>query len=228
MDVILVPGFWLRGESWDAVLPPLRAAGHRPHPLTRPGLGAGDDPAAVSLADQVAAVVAAIDAVDAPVALVGHSGAGPIVYAAAEQRLDRVARLVFVDTWPLPDGVANNTELPVVDGAVPLPAWSTFDDADLRDLDDAARTAFRAAAVPEPAATAQEPQALHDPARRRIPSTIIATSRTRAEYAEWFEDPFFAELLTLEHLDWIEVPTGHWPQLTRPVELGEAIVSAIA
>jgi pimeloyl-ACP methyl ester carboxylesterase len=155
MDVILVPGFWLRGDSWDAALPPIEAAGHRTHPITRPGLGHGDDPAAVSLADQVAAIVAEIDRHPDPVVLVGHSGAGPIVYGAADQRIDRVARIVYVDTWPLPEGMANNDELPVVDGAVPLPDWAIFDDADVRDLDEGLRARMRADAVRSP----QEPRA---------------------------------------------------------------------
>lgn len=227
MDVILVPGFWLRGDSWDAVVPPIKAAGHRTHPVTRPGLGHGDDPSAVSLADQVAAIVAEIDRHSEPVVLVGHSGAGPIVYGAADQRIDRVARIVYVDTWPLPEGMANNDELPVVDGAVPLPDWSVFDDADVRDLDEGLRARMRADAAPEPAGTARDGQQLRDERRRGIPTTLIATSRTEAEYREWLESPFFSELRALEDVTWVELPTGHWPQFTRPRELGEAIAAAI-
>ncbi|MGN6273950.1 MAG: alpha/beta fold hydrolase [Protaetiibacter sp.] len=227
MDVILVPGFWLRGDSWDAVLPPIEAAGHRTHPLTRPGLAPGDDPSTVSLADQVAAIVTEIDRHPDPVVLVGHSGGGPMVYGAADQRIDRVARIVYVDTWPLPDGMANNEELPVVDGAVPLPDWSVFDEADIRDLDDELRARMRASAVPEPAGSARDGQQLHDERRRGIPTTLIASSRTEAEYREWFESPFFSELRALEDVTWVELPTGHWPQFTRPRELGEAIAAAI-
>ena len=229
MDVILAPGFWLRGDSWDEVVPIVEAAGHRAHLLTRPGFADGDDPASVTLADQVAAVVAEIDRHEAPVVLVGHSGGGPMVYGAAEQRLDRVARIVYVDTWPLPNGMPNNDELPVIDGAVPLPDWSVFDEADVRDLDEAGRARLAALTVPEPASSARSPQALAGDERRRgIPTTLIASSRTEAEYREWSESPFFAELAALEHVTWVELPTGHWPQLTRPRELGEAIVAAIS
>src|SRR5690606_4857238 len=227
MHVIMVPGFWLRGDSWDAVTPPIEAAGHRTHPITRPGLGHGDDPAGVSLADQVAAIAAEIDRYPDPVVLVGHSGAGPIVYGAADQRVDRVARIVYVDTWPLPEGMANNDELPVVNGAVPLPDWSVFDDADVRDLDEGLRARMRADAAPEPAGTARDGQQLRDERRRGIPTTLIATSRTEAEYRAWFESPFFSELRALEDVTWVELPTGHWPQFTRPRELGEAIAAAI-
>jgi len=227
MDVILVPGFWLRGESWDEVVPVVEAAGHRAHPVTRPGLAAGDDASTATLRDQVAAIVAEIDRIDGPVVLVGHSGAGPIVYAAADQRVDRVARIVYVDTWPLPEGMPNNDELPVVDGTVPLPDWSVFDENDLRDLDETARIRFRDRAVAEPASTARDGQVLGDDRRRDIPSTVIASSRTEAEYREWFEAPFFSELVALRDVEYVDLPTGHWPQFTRPRELGEAIVTAI-
>ena len=92
------------------------------------------------------------------------------------------SRIVYVDTWPLPEGMANNDELPVVDGAVPLPDWSIFDDADVRDLDEGLRARMRADAVPEPAGTARDGQQLRDERRRGIPTTLIATSRTEAEY----------------------------------------------
>src|SRR5690606_30687080 len=57
MDVILVPGFWLDASSWDAVLPALRPAGHRPHPMTLPGLESREaDRSGITLRDHVAAV----------------------------------------------------------------------------------------------------------------------------------------------------------------------------
>lgn len=228
MDVILIPGFWLRGDSWSEVAPVLEGAGLRAHPLTRPGLAAGDDPASVSLEDQVEAIAAAIDGFAEPVALVAHSGGGPMAYAAAERRLDRVAHIVYVDTWPLPAGAAVNPELPEVDGAIPLPDWSVFDEEDLRDVDETVRERIRAVAATEPSSSARSGQPLSDDLRRRaIPSTVIATSRSEAEHREWFDEPFFAELVALEDVTFVDLPTGHWPQFTRPVELGKAIAGAL-
>jgi pimeloyl-ACP methyl ester carboxylesterase len=40
------------------------------------------------------------------VLLVGHSYAGTVITGVADQAAERIARLVYVDTWPLPDGVA--------------------------------------------------------------------------------------------------------------------------
>ena len=51
MDVILIPGFWLTGASWDPVVPALEAAGHRVRALTLPGKGdAPGDPTRIGLA----------------------------------------------------------------------------------------------------------------------------------------------------------------------------------
>ncbi len=45
MDIILIPGFWLDGSSWDEVVPALEQAGHRTHALTLPGMESKDAPA---------------------------------------------------------------------------------------------------------------------------------------------------------------------------------------
>ena len=47
--------------------------------------------------------------------LVGHSGGGNVVWGAAEARAGRVARVIFVDTVPPPDG-REISEFEVVDG----------------------------------------------------------------------------------------------------------------
>ncbi len=60
MDIVLIAGLRLDGSSWDRVVPGLTAAGHRPHPLTLPGLEAGGtNRAGITLRDHVDAVVAA-------------------------------------------------------------------------------------------------------------------------------------------------------------------------
>ena len=230
MDLILIPGFWLDGSSWDRVVPTLKEAGHRVVPLTLPGLGALDkDRAAIRLQDHVEAVVAAVDAARGPVVLVGHSGGGAIAHAAADARPERVVRVVHVDTWPLGPGRSINDELPVVDGEIPLPDWSEFPEEDLRDLDDELRAAFRAQARPQPAQVASDPQVLHDERRYAVPATIIACEMPSEQLQKWMAEgqPFLAELAAMRGVEFRELPTGHWPQFTRPGELAEAILAAV-
>lgn len=231
MDIILVPGFWLDASSWSAVTPPLTAAGHHVHPVTLPGLESVDAPRAdIGLRTHIDAVVAAIDALDGPVVLVGHSGGGAVVHGAVDARPDRVARAIYVDSGPLGEGGVVNDELPTEGDDIPLPPWELFDDADLTDLTDELRAAFRARAIPEPKGAAYEPQRLHDERRYGVPVTVIACEFPSAQLQEWIEaeHPYVAELGRIRDVQYVDLPTGHWPQFTKPVELGEAILAAVS
>jgi pimeloyl-ACP methyl ester carboxylesterase len=230
MDIILVPGFWLDASSWSEVTPPLVAAGHRVLPLTLPGLEAADAPrAGIGLRDHIDAVVAAVDAIDRPVVLVGHSGGGAIIHGAVDARPDRVARAVYVDSGPLAEGGVINDELPTEGDDVPLPSWDVFEPEDLVDLDDGLRSTFRARAIPEPRGVASDQQHLHDERRFDVPATVIACEFRSSLVAEWIAagHPYVAELARIRDVEYVDLPTGHWPQFTRPAELGAAILAAV-
>jgi pimeloyl-ACP methyl ester carboxylesterase len=233
MDIILIPGFWLDGSSWDAVVPALERAGHRPHALTLPGMQSGDaDRSEITLRDHIDAVVDVIDSVDpadGPVVLVGHSGGGAIAHAAVDARPGRVARAVYVDSGPMGEGGVINDELPVEKGEIPLPDWSLFDDEDLVDLDDGLRAAFRERAIPTPVHVASDPQRLSDERRYDVPVTVIACEFPSATLRAWIEQghPYVRELAKIRDVGYVDLPTGHWPQFTRPEELGRAILASV-
>jgi pimeloyl-ACP methyl ester carboxylesterase len=231
MDIILIPGFWLDGSSWDEVVPALRQAGHRTHALTLPGMESKDaDRSGITLRDHVAAVVGVIDSLDpagGKVVLVGHSGGGAVAHAAVDARPDRVARVVYVDSGPLGEGGVINDELPVEKGEVPLPDWSLFEDEDLVDLDDALRAAFRERAIPTPARVTSDQQHLSDERRYDVPITVIACEFPSAMLREWIEQGRMRELAKIRDVDYVDLPTGHWPQFTRPEELARAILASV-
>ncbi|WP_025159334.1 alpha/beta fold hydrolase [Leifsonia aquatica] len=234
MEIVLVPGFWLNASAWERVTPVIEAAGHRAHPLTLPGLEAVEaSRAGIGVAEQVAAIVGAIDATGTPgardVVLVGHSGGGPLANAALDARPDRVARIVFVDSAPLSPGDVIPSGLTPVDGEVPLPDWDDFDDEDLVDLDDTLRDVFRRTAVPEPGDVVTGAIELRDDARRRaVPATVIACEFGEADLRRWVAagEGFCRELGALDRYDVVELPTGHWPMFTRPDAVGAAIAEA--
>ncbi|HEV2781000.1 MAG TPA: alpha/beta hydrolase [Actinophytocola sp.] len=230
MDIILIPGLWLDASSWDEVVPALQGAGHRTHALTLPGMESPDaDRSEITLRDHVDAVVKLIDSIDGKVVLVGHSGGGAIAHAAVDARPDRVARVVYVDSGPLGDGGVINDQLPAGDGEIPLPDWSLFDEEDLVDLDDTLRAAFRQRAIPSPVRVARDRQRLSDERRYDVPITVIACEFPSAMLREWLEQghPFVRELAKIRDVEYVDLPTGHWPQFTRPAELGRAILASV-
>jgi pimeloyl-ACP methyl ester carboxylesterase len=231
MDIILVPGFWLDASSWSEVTPPLVAAGHVVHPLTLPGLEAVDAPrAGIGLQTHIDAVVSVVDGIAGPVVLVGHSGGGAIIHGVVDARPDRVSRAIYVDSGPLGEGGVINDELPAEGDEIPLPPWDVFDDADLFDLDDELRAGFRRRAVPQPRGVACDPQKLSNEQRYEVPATVIACEFPSAQLHEWVAQghPYVAELGRMKNVEYVDLPTGHWPQFTRPRELGEMILAAVS
>ena len=233
MDIVLSPGLWLDGSSWDEVTPSLQQAGHRTHALTLPGMESKDaDRSKITLRNHVDAVVTVIDSfdpADGKVVLVGHSGGGAIAHAAVDVRPDRFARVVYVDSAPLGDGGVINDELPAENGEMPLPDWSRFEDQDLIDLDDELRARFRERAIPSPAHVAGDPQQLFEERRYDVPITVISCEFPTAVIRELIEKghPYAGELAKVHDVDYVDLPTGHWPQFTRPKELGQAIVASL-
>ena len=233
MDIVLIPGLWLDGSSWDDVIPSLQQAGHRTHPLTLPGMESKDvNRSTITLRDHVDAVIAVIDSfdpADGDVVLVGHSGGGAIAHAAVDARPDRVAHVVYVDSVPLGEGGVINDEFPAENGEMPLPDWSRFEEQDLIDLDDELRTRFRERAIPSPARVASDPQQLFDERRYDVPITVISSEFPSAVTRELIEQghPFVSELAKVRNVNYVDLPTGHWPQFTRPEELGRAILASL-
>lgn len=230
MDIILIPGFWLNGDSWNDVAAPLRDAGHNVQALTRPGLESRDtDRSKITLRDHVDAVIAAVDSFPGKVVLVGHSAGGSIAHAVVDARPDSISRVVYVDSGPLGDGGVINDGFTAVNGEVPLPDWSEFEDEDLTDLTDELREKFRSIAIPEPQRVATDKQVLSDPRRYDVPVTVITCEFPGEMLRDFIEKghPYTAELANIKDYEIVDLPTGHWPQLTKPRELADAILAAV-
>jgi len=229
MDIILIPGLWLDASSWDAVVPAIERAGHRAHPLTLPGMESKEaDRSHVTLQDHIYAVVAAIDAVDGEVVLVGHSAGGGLAHAAVDARPDRVNRVVYVGGEPRGTD-EGGSGFPTEGADAPLPDWSFFDDEMVADLDDDLRSTIRERAIPSPARAVSDPQRLSDDRRYDVPATVIACEYSSAMLRRWIEagEPGVAELAKLRNVDYLDLPGGHWPQFAQPEALARAILASV-
>jgi len=102
---VLVNGAFLGAWSWDGVAARLTAQGAKVTAVELPAHGA--DATAVSgatLAAYVSKVEGAIDAAGGPVVLVGHSLAGIVISQVAEEKADRIQKLVYVAAFVPQDG----------------------------------------------------------------------------------------------------------------------------
>jgi len=218
MDIILIPGLWLTAHSWDSLVPPLEAAGHRPHPLTLPGMESVDaDRSSVTRHHHVDAVVAAIDAVpDGRVLLVGHSMGGVLAWAAADARLDRVAGVVFLASEP---GIPEQSEsmFPVDGDDVPLPAWDFFDDEMTADLDETLRDTIRAGSVPSPLHAVTDGLSFGQDALHDVPVLMVTAEYDEAQRRKWVDagEAGTEEIAALRNVEWVDLHSGHWPQYSR-------------
>jgi len=107
--LVLVPGACLGGWAWREVATRLRALGHDVYPVTLTGLGERVHLAHkhIDLETHIADVVNLLDyeGLDDAV-LVGHSYAGIVITGVGGRRPEPLNALVYLDTSPLPPGVA--------------------------------------------------------------------------------------------------------------------------
>jgi pimeloyl-ACP methyl ester carboxylesterase len=238
--LVLVPGACLGGWAWREVATRLRALGHDVHPMTLTGLGERVHLASerVDLEVHIADVMNLLDyeGLDDAV-LVGHSYAGIVVTGVADRRPERLNAVVYLDTSPLPSGIAiadaqppeqrerQRREVERRGGGWRWPppdrdalARGTFGSAS--GLEDRHLRLFEQRGTAQPYATFTSPLRLthsHPPDVRRVAvlgadgGVNLALLRDLIEQgdprAAVFADP-----------DWElhELPTGHWAMFSLP------------
>jgi pimeloyl-ACP methyl ester carboxylesterase len=223
--IILVPGFWLGAWAWDEVAATLRADGLDVSALTLPGLESVDtDRSAITFADHVDAICDAVRAAGAPVVLVVHSGAGFPGYAATDRLPERIAAVVYVDTGP--GKGAMDSDFTGVE--MPLAPWDELDE-NLDGISEEQLAEFRRRAVPQPGGTLRGSHEFTNDARLDVPSTVLCTSVPSDQIRAWISEgyPFIAGLTELRNVDYVDLPTSHWPMFSRPRELA-AVIADVA
>src|SRR3954447_21614646 len=119
MDILLIAGLWLDSSAWDDVVPALAPLGHRPVPVDLPGQG--DGASSATLDDQVAAVLAAVDAADERPLVVGDSAACTLAWLAADARPEKVAQVALIGGFPCADGESYADFFETSNGVMPFP-----------------------------------------------------------------------------------------------------------
>jgi pimeloyl-ACP methyl ester carboxylesterase len=223
MDIVLIAGLWLDGSVWDNVAAQLEARGHRAVPVTLPGQGDGNT--AATLADEVAAVIAAVDAAAGKPMVVGHSAASTLAWLAADARPDKVGKIALIGGFPSP-GETYFDGFPVEDGAMPFPGWSEFEGPDSADLDEAAKQAIESAAIPVPEGVTGGVIKLTDERRYEVPVVLICPEFSPGEAREWIDNGQIPELAKSKNVSFVNIDSGHWPMISAPAELARILAEA--
>jgi pimeloyl-ACP methyl ester carboxylesterase len=240
---VLVGGAWLGGWCWQKVARRLRDDGQDAYPVTLTGLGERIHLASpeVDLDTHITDVVNLIEFEDLrDVVLLGHSYAGLVVTGAADRVPERVSRLVYLDTAPLPNGaillekfppeLKQRTERQVEEQGdgwkFPMPNWEELANmANLEGLDDDQLDLLRSRATPQPFGTYTRPLRLENPTREALPKLAILCSFSLSQVEERIAggSPLFRGFAG-PGWRFAELPTGHYPMLSRPEDLAELIL----
>ena len=221
MDILLIAGLWLDGSVWDKVAAQLEARGHHAVPVTLPGQGDGNTSA--TLADQSDAVVAAVDAAAGRPMVVGHSAASTLAWLAADARPTKISKVAMIGGFPSADGEPFFGGFPVQDGAMPFPGWGEFEGPDSADLDDAAKQAMAAAAIPVPEGVIRGVVRLADERRYDVPVVLICPEFSPAQAREWIGNGEVPELAKSKNVSYADIDSGHWPMISAPAELADLL-----
>ncbi|MDX2075890.1 MAG: alpha/beta fold hydrolase [bacterium] len=185
---VLVHGAFQDGSGWADVTPVLEAAGNTVIVVNLPGRGDDTTPITdISLMTYRDAVVAAIEAQDQSVILVGHSFGGMVISAVAEAIPTRIERLVYVAAY-LPrsgdSGLSISSSEPDAqdagfiigdDGYISLPA-EIFPFAFCPDCTPEQATIVAESQLREPVAPLAEPVTLTDANFGSVSKTYILTA----------------------------------------------------
>ena len=256
MDIVLIAGLWLDASTWDDLAAELRALGHRPVPVSLPGQrrdtsseadrstaagaessesvssgsvstgSASSGPASATLADQVEAVLAAVDESSAPALVVGHSAAATLAWMAADARPEKVATAVLVGGFPATDGSTYADFFEPVGGQVAFPGWDFFEGPDSADLDEGGKARFAMEAIAVPEAVTRGVVHLTDERRYSVPILMVCPEYSVQDAKAWVQAGELPEVARAEQVDYVDIDSGHWPMLTRPAEFARILADA--
>jgi pimeloyl-ACP methyl ester carboxylesterase len=246
--IVLVPGACLGGWAWQEVTLRLRALGHDVYPVTLTGLGERVHLAnrEVDLDTHIADVVNLLDYEDlTDVVLVGHSYAGIVITGVADQRPERLHAIIYLDTVPLPDGMAisdvqtpdqrERQSLETEQGGEgwlwPVPDHDTLVSGTYGSsagLEPAHFQLIAGRATPQPYATFTTPLRLtgqQSPAGLRRVAIFCADGGMSLALLRDLIEQHDPRAAVFSDADWElhDLPTGHWAMFSLPSPLAELI-----
>ncbi|MHB2037306.1 MAG: alpha/beta fold hydrolase [Nitrososphaerales archaeon] len=220
---VLVPGAWLGGWAWEKVIPLLEEKGHKAYPITLTGMGdrvhlLSKDVGIETAIQDVLNVVKYNDLND--FVLVGHSFAGKVVAAVADRAPERVRTLLYLDAFrPNKVRTPQGSFTDAIGAGLTIPLTEEILDSAGKDVLGADRKWMLSKATPWPARYASDPVTLSKNFDSVKSAYIFCTDG--GDNVE--------EIMKNEKLDGPSkiIESGHWPMITKPVELVDDLLSLI-
>ncbi|MCQ4207946.1 alpha/beta hydrolase [Streptomyces longispororuber] len=219
-EFLLVHGAWHGSWAWRELQDVLAGRGWTSHTVDLPSVVAeGAVGKLPGLLDDARAVREKIDAVQAPLIVVGHSyGGAPVTEATTAAA--NVSHLVYVSAFALDEGESLMTcfggeqpDLATVEGTIPVrddPEQTLYN-----DVPQGARDAALARLLPQSTLSFAEP--VSRAGWKTLPSSYVLCDDDRS-LAPSYQEPFALRTGTTYHL-----PSGHTPMLSMPEELADVL-----
>jgi pimeloyl-ACP methyl ester carboxylesterase len=232
---VLIHGAWHGGWCWDKVVPLLQKEGHKVEAPDLPGHGSDKTPISeISLQTYTDRVCQILDAQPEPVILVGHSMGGVVITQAAENRPEKIKKLVYLTALLLQDGEFLLQYGELDKEALVLPNLIMAEDRSYAAVrEDALREAFygdcsnedimraKSLLVPQAATPLATPINTTADNFGRIPRVYISCLRDRA-ISPLIQEKMYTNL-PCEKV--IRMNTSHSPFFSAPEELAGHLLS---
>ncbi|HET9920415.1 MAG TPA: alpha/beta fold hydrolase [Ktedonobacteraceae bacterium] len=235
---VLVHGAWHGGWCWQKVIPFLEEAGHEVYAPTLTGLAerASELSPDVGLDTHIQDIVGLLTEKNLHgVILVGHSYGAMVITGVVDQVPERIAHLVYLDTFVPRDGESMADSSPMVIRLLRKQAqahgdgWRVDSHGTYGVTTEPDRSMVRRSVTPQPLKTLEQPLHLKNPA------IVSAKPRTHIDCTG---SGFFFSLM--RHLvarralppteaGWRlrQLPTGHDAMITMPRELADLLLEVV-
>ena len=237
---VLVHGAWHGGWCWQKVIPFLEAAGHEVYAPTLTGLAerASELAPDVGLDTHIQDIVGLLEEKNLHgVILVGHSYGGMVITGVVDQVPERIAHLVYLDTFVPRDGESMVDVSPMVIYLLRRQAqadgWRIDSRGTYGVTTEPDRSWVLSKVTPQPLKTLEQPLHLKNPA------IVEATPRTHicctgGGFFFSLVRPLVRRILARRALPpreegWRlrQLPTGHDAMITMPRELADCLLEVV-
>ncbi len=244
---VLVHGGWHGGWCWEKVIPFLQAAGHAVYAPTLTGLAerAAELSPDIGLDTHIQDVAGSIEEKNLQgVILVGHSYAGLVITGVVDAVPERIAHLVYLDTFVPRNGESMESAVPLLRYLLRRQAqahgdgWRVNPIGNYGVTTEPDRSWLRSKLTPQPLKTLEQPLHLKNPAivstkpRTHIYCTSGGFFSSFMQHLQVYRAipyPGWRRALAPAEAGWRlrQLPTGHDAMITMPRELADLLLEVV-